>query len=179
MTLDDIFWSSSVYVPMAGRAWDVRFQDGETTVDRTIAHSLARCVAGSIALTTGSSAPADRYAIDADTVLDKTTEFLWQRSPDAIDRTWSAADGYCRTLRLHDTDGWRLPSMKELQTIVDEAFLDAAIDPVVFPNTRSGGYWTSSLYAPASSGISAWQIESQGKAFPLDQTSTAAVRCVR
>lgn len=42
---------------------------------------------------------------------------------------------------------WRMPTIKELQSIVDYDRVDPAIDPVYFPNTQSGGYWSSTPYA--------------------------------
>ena len=39
---------------------------------------------------------------------------------------------------------WRLPNVKELQSIVDYGQESPAIDAVAFPNTAASAYWTAS-----------------------------------
>jgi len=41
-------------------------------------------------------------------------------------------------------DGWRLPTLKELQSIVDYDRHNPAIDTDKFPNTKSEPFWTNS-----------------------------------
>ncbi|MBK7001585.1 MAG: DUF1566 domain-containing protein [Rhodoferax sp.] len=60
-------------------------------------------------------------------------------------------DGLC------GTKDWRLPSVKELQGIVDFGRSNPTIDPTYFPNTPTDSYyWTSSPYSDGSS--SAWYV---------------------
>jgi len=56
---------------------------------------------------------------------------------------WDDAARYCSTLDLHGM-GWRLPTVKELQTLIDETAAMPAVDAVSFPNTSSEYYWSSS-----------------------------------
>jgi hypothetical protein len=44
-------------------------------------------------------------------------------------------------------NGWRLPSLQELLSIVDYTRFEPAIDIKRFPDTKSGAYWTGT--APA------------------------------
>lgn len=39
--------------------------------------------------------------------------------------------------------GWRLPNVKEIQSISDKTQTSTKIDPNVFPNTAFEFYWTS------------------------------------
>lgn len=39
-------------------------------------------------------------------------------------------------------DGWRLPTVTELQSLVDYSRTDPAIDTEKFPDTKSDWYWT-------------------------------------
>lgn len=52
---------------------------------------------------------------------------------------------------------WRLPSIRELMTIVDRTRSSPAIDPVAFPGAPSGGlFWSSSPHASISG--NAWYV---------------------
>jgi hypothetical protein len=73
---------------------------------------------------------------------------------------------------------WRLPTRKELLSIVDNGRFDPALDPGFFPDTSSGNYWSSSPYADQAN--SAWQVYFQyGEAYPVDKKQENHVRLVR
>ncbi|MFQ5470052.1 MAG: DUF1566 domain-containing protein [Gammaproteobacteria bacterium] len=62
--------------------------------------------------------------------------------------------------------GWRLPTVAEMQSIVDYSSNSLAIDNEIFPNTKSASYWTSLSYADPYDAVfsiggnlnSAWHI---------------------
>jgi len=90
-----------------------------------------------------------RFVVSADakTVQDTQTTLTWQRSqsPDGV--TWKGAYDYCAALRLAGhKGGWRLPFLKELQSLVVEAEKPSlmCIDLEAFPHTRPEFYWTAS-----------------------------------
>lgn len=121
--------------------------------------------------------PSDRYTIDNGTVFDKKTLLTWQQTISPITYTWAAAQTHCTELNLNGMV-WRVPSVKELQTIVDEKEQNPAIDPTAFPNTPVDFFWTSSRLAGSTS--YAWPV-----VFHLGTTDIVAVanmyrvRCVR
>jgi len=80
-------------------------------------------------------APADRYQINDTTVLDKKTHLLWQRTVPPTRHVWRDAQSYCQGLNLDGHSGWRLPNIKELQTLVDRRTVKPAIDVTAFPNS--------------------------------------------
>jgi len=123
-----------------------------------------------------ADAPPCRYDISADTVLDNDTGLTWQRAVDASIYTHSQATSYCAGLILAD-NGWRLPSIQELQTIVDESRVNPAIDQVAFPSTPSSYFWSSSLYA-GGPGF-AWLVNFNGGIDAVDVDDPFRVRCVR
>jgi hypothetical protein len=82
------------------------------------------------------------------TVTDAATGLLWQQADDGETRDWEHALGYCENLVLAGRDDWRLPSVKELQSIVDygrspTATGSAAIDPI-FSVSATESYYQSS-----------------------------------
>jgi len=131
------------------------------------------------------------------TVTDNNTGLMWQKctvgqdpytcSGSAQAKTWDDAQTACgdlnQTLFAGHSD-WRLPSKKELITIIDYGipYPGPTIDPA-FPNTVSGdndGYWTSLSYSGNPSVSTAWyETFDYGSVYSADKGSPYYVRCVR
>src|SRR4051794_36761725 len=90
-----------------------------------------------------AAVPPACYVAQNGTVYDGRTKLTWQQSVDDGRYTWAAAASYCQTLSLSGGN-WRLPSLPELETIVDDSRNTPSIDPVAFPGTPAEGFWTSS-----------------------------------
>lgn len=103
------------------------------------------------------------------TVTDNNTGLMWQQEDDGVSYNWYQASGtfhatynptsqdVCRSLVLGGHSDWRLPTIKELITIVDYDIPEPgpAIHPV-FTNTKSHSYWSSAPRAQSSGG--AWRV---------------------
>lgn len=140
----------------AGRdvAWAYNMSDGIVSNNRSAAdQDRVRCVRGG---GTGEGfddhavAPPDQYTeLSVDEVRDNYTGLIWQRDGEASGPlSWEAAVQYCETLELGGSADWRLPSVRELATLVDEATVAPSINRTMFPNTRYGArsnnwYWAS------------------------------------
>jgi hypothetical protein len=132
-----------------------------------------------------SSAPAGRYTIPGDgTVYDNQTKLTWQQAslPAQIQ---SAAIASCRSVALPGS-GWRLPTIKELHTLIDfSASAPPYIDQTAFPGTsttNSSAYWSSSAQAgnPVGSVAMAWTVYFSSPVTMFNPTNVGAyVRCVR
>ena len=137
-----------------------------------------------VVLTTSAdaSAPAGRYQTTSATVYDTKTRLTWQRpaalSPTA---TWADAKTFCSLVvgTLVGGTGWRLPTLKELLTIVDYSQATAPIiDQSAFPGTPSERFWSSSPLAGSSS--SAWSVYFySGCPYQSAVSNLNYVRCVR
>ena len=102
-----------------------------------------------------------RFVISAsgEEVTDTRTALIWRRC--VLGRVWANgtctgsafyyiwSDSYYFIERVNVESGvnWRLPNVKELQTLVDRGFERPAIDSGVFPNTPTAHYWTSTPHA--------------------------------
>jgi hypothetical protein len=74
------------------------------------------------------------------TVTDTCTGLMWQRQTGDVDAdggigeqdlvTWCGGLAYCEGLTLGGHDDWRLPNVRELQSLVDYGRTWPALDPV-------------------------------------------------
>ena len=137
---------------------------------------------------TGGGTTVGHYVVSADglTVTDTSTGLVWQRDGSGLRPicfltpycTWAEAQSYCAGLTL-DGSGWRLPTVTELQSIVDSTVASPpVINQKAFPNTPPDYFWTSSLYAGSSD--YAWYLNfADGRSFSNGVGSSERVRCVR
>jgi hypothetical protein len=69
------------------------------------------------------------------TILDQATGLVWQKNDSQKALDWPASLSYCENLTLAGNSEWRLPNLKELESIVDytrspSTTRSAAIDPL-------------------------------------------------
>jgi len=127
------------------------------------------------------------------TVTDNCTGLVWQKDTADVNGdgqiiyewdggdliTWQAALKYCESLEFAGHDDWRLPNVRELQSIVDYGRWNPSIDPVF--GAESGWYWSSST-GVGNPGY-AWYVNFGGGNVGLDSAdvhgSRNFVRAVR
>lgn len=124
--------------------------------------------------------------LGANTVKDYDTDLMWQDNHDAksIKRDWQGAKNYCQELTLSGYSDWRLPVIKELQSIVDITRHDPAIKKI-FNNVSFGpmeDYWsaTESVFSSQS----AWRVSfddgtSISRLWNETKSDKYFIRCVR
>jgi hypothetical protein len=169
------FWTSTPLVGAPGEAFYVAFSTGFSYHGHEDFLQLgARCVRGSAP----PAGPSARYTFPAEgTVYDAKTRLVWQRTVDTATYSWESAAAYCKGLDLAGS-AWRVPSMKELQTLLDVGQQMPALDPVAFPGSEGDSHWTSSPLD--GSDTDSWYVS-----FWIGLTNTIArynlswVRCVR
>jgi hypothetical protein len=107
------------------------------------------------------STPDNQFTINDGTVTDNKTTLTWMRC--SLGQAWDAGSSSCTgtaskynwqnaLTAANSTDfagqnDWRLPNIKELKSIVEQACYLPAINDIIFPNTQSTYYWSSSPYA--------------------------------
>ena len=177
--------------------WAYNFSDGIVSNARSGATAdYVRCVRGGgdadydTAPGALAVAPPNQYtAVATGEVRDNYTGLVWQQDYSPATMAWTDAAGYCAGLT---TGGhtWRVPSLRELATLVDEAQVAPAINRTMFPNTKSGSksnnwYWAS--HRAAGSATAAWAINfddgftgfNAGASGDWNYFTAAWVKCVR
>jgi hypothetical protein len=122
-------------------------------------------------------------------VRDNYTGLVWQQGYSPATMAWSAAATYCSSLALNGNT-WRVPSIRELATLVDEAQVAPAINRTMFPNTQFGSrsnnwYWAS--HAAVGNAAASWAINfddgftgfNAGAVGDWNYFTAAWTRCVR
>jgi len=98
------------------------------------------------------------------TVTDLVTGLMWQKTPDFKHRTWDEAKAYVESLTLAGHSDWRMPSIKELLSIVyfsgnvmsQTPYIDTRYFDFQYPDTSQGfrgidaQYWSSNVYLGAT-----------------------------
>lgn len=123
----------------------------------------------------------DTLQVQGDVVVDSQTLLHWQRTASTVHRTWQDSLAWCDALTLGGQSDWRLPVPAELESLVDylHGDDDAALDPTVFPDAPSTGfYWTAAPtgWAPDK----AWSSQaSSGDLWWKSKSEAGLARCVR
>jgi hypothetical protein len=83
--------------------------------------------------------------------LDKETGLVWEKSPGKGDPSatlmadWLTAQSACNALQVGDRQGWRLPTVQELASLVDPSQTGSPKLPAGHPfiNVQSSFYWSA------------------------------------
>ena len=152
--------------------WGVLFNGGVTGFTAYPAGSLTRCVRG---LKNNSV-----FSKNGDgTVADLSTNLIWQKQDDGIVKSWEQALIYCEGLSLGNFTDWRLPNVKELNSIVDFTSSNPSINATYFPNAQPAYYWTSTTNANSSASAFLVAFGSGMTSGTYAKTSFHYTRCVR
>lgn len=144
---------------------------------------LALIVALTAALAARADAPIDQYLTfppNDPTITDRQTGLTWQRTP-----TGPVGIAFANCTNVNLPGNWRLPTVKELLTIVDETphkehddgggEPERYIDPNAFFGTPAGKF-----IGADSDGKRAWYVDFGNGQAGVDTTpGTYYVRCVK
>ena len=94
------------------------------------------------------------------TTTDSLTNLMWQKIPYSDSLTWENALIYSDSLTLAGYIDWRLPNIKELQSINDEKFYKPSVDTSFFKLTNNKKYWSGSTLKNQTN-TQAWFLNTQ------------------
>jgi len=129
-----------------------------------------------------SIANAGNFSRNSGIVSDSATNLEWQddysdNNNSIKQTTWQSAIDYCEALTLDSKSDWRLPNLNELTSLVDDTKFDPSIN-MVFQNTNSNFYWSSTSYSNYYE--NAWVVSFySGHQDDINKVNDYYVRCVR
>ena len=77
------------------------------------------------------------------TITDNVTQLIWQKIPNTTAQTWENALAYAENLSLASATDWRLPNIKELQSLNDESVTNPSVSTTFFPTIGVHNYWSA------------------------------------
>ena len=177
------FWSLSSYEDASSSAWNVTFNDSEMRASGKVNENAVRCVRR------GHIGDERFTRVDGvePVVEDNVTGLEWQgclsgqsesdcSTGPYVRRTWQDSLTLCEDLSWGDYEDWRLPNIKELDSIVDDHEFFPSINISVFPETPINYFWASTSYGPSK----AWGVGfDDGVVYTYVKNTSYAVRCVR
>lgn len=169
------FWTSTPWAVTSAaipRAWIINFYEGLASNSAYQSGSYrVRCVRSP-----GGSGRPTYASAGTGQVQDTQTGLIWQATATSTTMSAAEATATCQSLTLGGKQ-WRLPSIKELATTVDESRVAPAIDLSVFPGTvKKGWYWSSSSSAAADA---TWALNYDDGYTNYRKITSGYVRCVR
>lgn len=113
-------------------------------------------------------------------VIDYLTHLMWQDDlrTKNVQKQWEEAIAYCSELRHAGYNDWRLPSLEELNSIVDRS-KESALDSAYFKNNSALSYWTRTSDVQTYDTAFTVAFELYGSNYSLDRRESHYVRCVR
>lgn len=162
--IDSQYWSSTEYVHVTmindHTVFGVNFADGRikgygTVIGGRDKTSFVLCVRGN----TGYG--LNEFIDNGDgTITDRSTGLMWTQADSGEGMEWRDALAYAEGLELAGHSDWRLPNVKELQSILDytrspettgSAALDPLFEPTAIQNERGEVdypyYWSGTTHA--------------------------------
>jgi hypothetical protein len=167
---DGLYWSSTTNAYRTDSAWGVDFYGGYCTCTNGNKDNqyYARAVRGGQSgsfdsagdgLPAESSTAAGHYSDNGDgTISDSSTGLMWQQgTAGRMMSSWEQALAYCENLNLGGHTDWRLPTIKEIHSLVDYSRYNPAVNTTYFLDTQpSSLYWSSTTYMNDTSLGLAW-----------------------
>jgi hypothetical protein len=112
------------------------------------------------------------------TITDNLTNLIWQKYPNINIQNWEQALLYSENLVLANATDWRLPNIKELQSLNDENVIQPSVTAPYFQNIGVKKYWSSTSLPNQIT--KAWYWDTQFGITTYDvKTNSNIVICVR
>ena len=112
------------------------------------------------------------------TITDNLTQLVWQKIPNTTVLTWEQALVYAEGLTIGTLSDWRLPNIKELQSINNELATNPSVFAPYFSSLGVHNYWSSTSLPNQTTKSWYWNTQFGITTYDL-KTNSNYVLCVR
>ena len=112
------------------------------------------------------------------TITDNLTQLMWEKVPATAVQTWEQALALAEGLMLANNSDWRLPNVKELQSLNDESLVQPSVTKPYFQNLSVTKYWSSTSLPSQTNKAWYWSTAFGITSYDL-KTVANNVLCVR
>jgi hypothetical protein len=159
-TQAEYWWTSEVRIDDPSRIWSVNAGGGigpHAKTETLSAGGTRRFHVRAVRNPIQPLVPPARLTDNGnETITDNLTGLIWQKFPATTLLTWDEALILAGNTSLAGKTDWRLPDVKELQSLNDPSRSKPSFNPMFFPNCISGNYWSSTSMINAAA--KAWDI---------------------
>jgi hypothetical protein len=150
-TRPQFYWAANANASETEEAWGVGFAFGFDYAYYTTDRVRVRLVRGKREKGTPSTDFRLIKLKPNNTSIDFTTGLVWARCSVGMQWDGKQCRGKAQTLSWPESvalakNGWRIPSLKELSSLVDLTKANPAIDSRSFPNTPAENFWTATPF---------------------------------
>jgi len=129
--------------------------------------------------TTTPTTIANHFTDNSDgTITDNLTQLVWQKIPNANVFNWEQALSYAEGLTIGSNSDWRLPNIKELQSINNELSTNPSVFTPYFSSVGVHNYWSSTSLPNQTTKAWYWNTLFGITTYDL-KTNSNYVLCVR
>ncbi|NDY57502.1 DUF1566 domain-containing protein [Desulfovibrio sulfodismutans] len=167
------WWTATPTAFVSGNQWRAMMCVGYSWYAAPEGSLRVRCVRG-------GTVPAAAITDNGDgTLTDAANALVWEQSASAAGMTWKQALASCEARTTAGRTDWRLPNIRELQSIADYSRGAPAMDPLFTEPSYGASYWSGSTYAEDVGYAWYWVGYSGQTHMKLKTDSSVFVRCVR
>ena len=112
------------------------------------------------------------------TITDNLTQLVWQKTPNNSAQTWENALTYAEGLSVGTATDWRLPNIKELQSLNDESLSNPSANTTFFPTIGVHNYWSGTSLPNQTTKAWFWNTQFGITSYDV-KTNVNDVICVR
>lgn len=156
----EYYWTSDTQVGDATRVWVTNVGGGLGPHPKTETISAGGTHRFHVRAVYGSITPGHSFVDGGNgTITDVTSGLVWQQADSGV-LTWDAGLRYAEGLSLAGFDDWRMPNVKELQSLSELGQTTTPqISKTFFPAAKAMAYWSSTTLKQGGSTTSAWVVE--------------------